>query len=269
MPSRIGRRPASDNRPITTRRRWASSTSSACDGPRRPDPRAAAVRSGRAMAEAFAGAGARVAVSGRTRDALDARSTASRPPARTASRSPATRPTRPTRSGWSRETRRPLRPPRHHRQRRRRRRRQGPPPGRGLPARRVGLDHGAQRPQHAHPDAGRRPGDDRRRVDGGAVLNITSVRAVLGINAGYSAYVAAKGAIASLTRQWATEWAKHGIRVNAIMPTFVDTPQVAIAARRPGVQGRHRQPHPARARRRDARPRRPGDLPRAPTPRRS
>jgi gluconate 5-dehydrogenase len=62
---------------------------------------------------------------------------------------------------------------------------------------------------------------------GGAVLNITSVRALLGINAGYSAYVAAKGAIASLTRQWATEWAKHGIRANAIMPTFVDTPQVA------------------------------------------
>jgi NAD(P)-dependent dehydrogenase (short-subunit alcohol dehydrogenase family) len=62
---------------------------------------------------------------------------------------------------------------------------------------------------------------------GGAVLNLTSVRANLGINAGYSAYVAAKGAISSLTRQWATEWAKHGIRVNAIMPTFVDTPQDA------------------------------------------
>ena len=66
------------------------------------------------------------------------------------------------------------------------------------------------------------------RGEGGAVLNITSVRALLGINAGYSAYVAAKGAIASLTRQWATEWAKYGIRVNAIMPTFVDTPQVAM-----------------------------------------
>jgi gluconate 5-dehydrogenase len=61
----------------------------------------------------------------------------------------------------------------------------------------------------------------------GCVLNISSVRANLGINAGYSAYVAAKGAISSLTRQWATEWARHGIRVNAIMPTFVDTPQVA------------------------------------------
>ena len=63
--------------------------------------------------------------------------------------------------------------------------------------------------------------------DGGRILNVSSVRANLGINAGYSAYVAAKGAISSLTRQWATEWAKYGIHVNAIMPTFVDTPQVA------------------------------------------
>jgi gluconate 5-dehydrogenase len=63
---------------------------------------------------------------------------------------------------------------------------------------------------------------------GGHVLNIVSVRAQLGINAGYSAYVAAKGAIASLTRQWATEWARHRINVNAISPTFVDTPQVAM-----------------------------------------
>lgn len=63
--------------------------------------------------------------------------------------------------------------------------------------------------------------------DGGRVLNISSVRGQLGIDAGYSAYVAAKGAIDALTRQWATEWAKHGISVNAISPTFVDTPQVA------------------------------------------
>jgi len=63
---------------------------------------------------------------------------------------------------------------------------------------------------------------------GGRVLNISSVRAQLGINAGYSAYVAAKGAISSLTRQWATEWATHQITVNAIAPTFVDTPQVAM-----------------------------------------
>ncbi len=63
--------------------------------------------------------------------------------------------------------------------------------------------------------------------EGGRVLNISSVRGQLGIDAGYSAYVAAKGALDALTRQWATEWAKHGISVNAISPTFVDTPQVA------------------------------------------
>ena len=77
---------------------------------------------------------------------------------------------------------------------------------------------------------------------GGAVLNLSSVRANLGINAGYAAYVAAKGAISSLTRQWATEWAKYGIRVNAIMPTFVDTPQVASLLADPafkaGIVGR-------------------------------
>ena len=67
-----------------------------------------------------------------------------------------------------------------------------------------------------------------RRGEGGRVINIGSVRAQLGINAGYSAYVAAKGAIASLTRQWATEWARYGITVNTIAPTFVDTPQVAM-----------------------------------------
>jgi NAD(P)-dependent dehydrogenase (short-subunit alcohol dehydrogenase family) len=63
---------------------------------------------------------------------------------------------------------------------------------------------------------------------GGRILNISSVRGQLGIDAGYSAYVAAKGAIDALTRQWATEWATYGITVNAIAPTFIDTPQVAM-----------------------------------------
>lgn len=62
--------------------------------------------------------------------------------------------------------------------------------------------------------------------NGGRVLHISSVRGQLGINAGYMAYVAAKGAINSITRQQATEWAKYGITVNAIAPTFVKTPQV-------------------------------------------
>jgi gluconate 5-dehydrogenase len=62
--------------------------------------------------------------------------------------------------------------------------------------------------------------------NGGRILSISSVRGQLGIRAGYSAYVAAKGAINALTRQYATEWGPHGITVNAIAPTFVRTPQV-------------------------------------------
>ena len=69
---------------------------------------------------------------------------------------------------------------------------------------------------------------------GGSVLNVSSVRGQLGIDAGYSAYVAAKGALDALTRQYATEWAKHGIRVNAISPTFVRTEQAATLLAQPG-----------------------------------
>jgi gluconate 5-dehydrogenase len=61
---------------------------------------------------------------------------------------------------------------------------------------------------------------------GGRILNISSVRGQLAIHLGYTPYVAAKSAMNGLTRQHATEWAKHGITVNAISPTFVRTPQV-------------------------------------------
>jgi NAD(P)-dependent dehydrogenase (short-subunit alcohol dehydrogenase family) len=61
---------------------------------------------------------------------------------------------------------------------------------------------------------------------GGRVLHLSSVRGQLGIDNGFSAYVAAKGALDALTRQQATEWAKHAITVNALSPTFVKTPQV-------------------------------------------
>lgn len=69
---------------------------------------------------------------------------------------------------------------------------------------------------------------------GGSILNISSVRGQLGIDAGYSAYVAAKGAMDALTRQHATEWAKHGVRVNALSPTFVRTEQAAALLAAPG-----------------------------------
>lgn len=62
---------------------------------------------------------------------------------------------------------------------------------------------------------------------GGSILNISSVRGQLALRAGYGPYVASKGALNMLTKQHAVEWAPYGIRVNAVSPTFVRTAQVA------------------------------------------
>jgi L-fucose dehydrogenase len=57
----------------------------------------------------------------------------------------------------------------------------------------------------------------------GAIVNISSKTAVTG-QGGTSGYVAAKGAILGLTREWAVELLPHGIRVNAVVPAEVMTP---------------------------------------------
>src|SRR6202140_1785473 len=57
----------------------------------------------------------------------------------------------------------------------------------------------------------------------GCILNIASKVAVTG-QGGTSGYAAAKGAILSLTRDWAVELLPYGIRVNALLPAEVMTP---------------------------------------------
>lgn len=58
----------------------------------------------------------------------------------------------------------------------------------------------------------------------GAVVNISSKTALTG-QGGTSGYVASKGAQLALTREWALELAKYDIRVNAVVPAEVMTPQ--------------------------------------------
>ena len=57
----------------------------------------------------------------------------------------------------------------------------------------------------------------------GKIVNISSVRGRYGLPAGYAAYCPSKGAVDTLTRTLACEWAKHNVMVNAIAPTVVET----------------------------------------------
>jgi NAD(P)-dependent dehydrogenase (short-subunit alcohol dehydrogenase family) len=57
----------------------------------------------------------------------------------------------------------------------------------------------------------------------GRIINISSITSLVGITTGNANYAASKGAVNALTRTLAIEWARHGIRVNAIAPTHVKT----------------------------------------------
>jgi len=58
---------------------------------------------------------------------------------------------------------------------------------------------------------------------GGAIVNNASVAGLVGMRGG-PAYSASKGGVVQLTRTAALEYAKAGIRVNAVCPGFVATP---------------------------------------------
>jgi len=58
---------------------------------------------------------------------------------------------------------------------------------------------------------------------GGAIVNVSSVAAVLGSAGEYVDYAASKGAIDSFTVGLAREVAEEGIRVNAVRPGTIDT----------------------------------------------
>src|SRR5438552_492098 len=64
-----------------------------------------------------------------------------------------------------------------------------------------------------------------RRQNSGSIITLASQLAIAG-GKGNSAYIAAKGAIISLTRTMALDFATDGIRVNAIAPGAIETPML-------------------------------------------
>ena len=60
--------------------------------------------------------------------------------------------------------------------------------------------------------------------DGGSVVNVASFVAVMGAAVSQISYTASKGGVLSLSRELGVEFARRGVRVNAICPGPVNTP---------------------------------------------
>ena len=59
---------------------------------------------------------------------------------------------------------------------------------------------------------------------GGSVINVASFVALMGAATSQISYTASKGAVLSMSRELAVEFAKEGVRVNALCPGPVETP---------------------------------------------
>ncbi len=76
---------------------------------------------------------------------------------------------------------------------------------------------------------------------GGVIINIASINASVISNIlprHNVTYCVAKSGIAQLTRGMAAEWADYGIRVNALAPGYILTPQTAVSARSSEIRER-------------------------------
>jgi NAD(P)-dependent dehydrogenase (short-subunit alcohol dehydrogenase family) len=63
-----------------------------------------------------------------------------------------------------------------------------------------------------------------RERGGGSVINVASFVAILGAATSQISYSASKGAVLSMSRELAVQFAREGIRVNALCPGPVETP---------------------------------------------
>ena len=70
---------------------------------------------------------------------------------------------------------------------------------------------------------------------GGRIVNLSSQAALVALP-GEPVYCLAKAAVSHLTRCLAVEWGEFGIAVNAVAPTFIETPGTASALADPAFR---------------------------------
>lgn len=74
------------------------------------------------------------------------------------------------------------------------------------------------------------------KAEAGSVVNVVSIMGMVGgTHYANLAYHTAKGALVNMTRALACEWAPHGVRVNAVAPTFVRTALTSGLLDEPGM----------------------------------
>jgi len=76
------------------------------------------------------------------------------------------------------------------------------------------------------------------RGGGGSVINTASFVAVMGAATSQSAYTASKGGVLALTREIAIEFARRGVRANALCPGPVNTPLLQSLLANPAARAR-------------------------------
>jgi NAD(P)-dependent dehydrogenase (short-subunit alcohol dehydrogenase family) len=62
---------------------------------------------------------------------------------------------------------------------------------------------------------------------GGSIINVASFVALMGAATAQIAYTASKGGVLSMTREIAVEYARRGVRANALCPGPIETPLLA------------------------------------------
>ncbi|MSP97072.1 MAG: glucose 1-dehydrogenase [Betaproteobacteria bacterium] len=75
-----------------------------------------------------------------------------------------------------------------------------------------------------------------QRAGGGSIINISSIYGIVGSLAGGAVYHASKGAVRTLSKLAAVQYAACKIRVNSVHPGFVDSPMTAELHSSPGVR---------------------------------